>query len=80
MNGRWQTFFQFLKRVRNKTLPVCKKGKEEDPANYRSGNLAFGLCKILKKIMLGVNEKPLNNHAVIGQSQHGFMQGKLINL
>lgn len=55
-------------------FPVFKKGKEEDPTNYRPDNLAFGLGKIIKKTILGVNEKPLKDHAVTGQRQHGFMK------
>ncbi|KAJ7423793.1 rna-directed dna polymerase from mobile element jockey-like [Pitangus sulphuratus] len=45
---------------------VFKKGKKEDPGNYRHGNLSQGP----EKIILGSIEKHLKDNAVTGHSQH----------
>ncbi|TRZ07504.1 hypothetical protein HGM15179_019602 [Zosterops borbonicus] len=51
-------------------------GKKEDPGNYRPVSLTSVPGKIMEKIILGGTEKYLEDNAVIGQSQPGFMRGK----
>ncbi|KAJ7424043.1 hypothetical protein WISP_30579 [Willisornis vidua] len=55
---------------------IFKKGKKEDPRNYKPVNLTSGPGKVMAKIILGGIEKHLKDNAVIGLSQHGFMRGK----
>ncbi|NXL24651.1 RTXE polymerase, partial [Setophaga kirtlandii] len=57
-------------------VPVFKKGKKEDPGNYRSVSLTSVSGKIMEKIILGGIEKHLKDNPVIGHSQHGFLRGK----
>ncbi|GAB0184565.1 mitochondrial enolase superfamily member 1 [Grus japonensis] len=57
-------------------VPVFKKGKKDDPGNYRPVSLTSVPGKIMEKIMLGVIEKHLKDNAVIGHSQHRFVRGR----
>ncbi|GAB0188707.1 mitochondrial enolase superfamily member 1 [Grus japonensis] len=57
-------------------VPIFKKGKKEDPGNYRPVSLTSVPGKIMEKIMLGVIEKHLKDSAVIGHSQHRFVRGR----
>jgi len=57
-------------------VPVFKKGKKEDPDNYRPVSLTLVPVEIMEKVILGVIEKHLRDNAVIGHSQHRFMRGK----
>lgn len=59
-----------------KCCPVFKKGKKEDPGNYRPVSLIWVPAKIIVKVILGVTEKDLRDIAVIGHRQHSFMRGK----
>lgn len=45
-----------------------KKGRKEDPTNYRPVSLTLGPGKIIEKIILGVIEKCLKDNALITQS------------
>uniref|UniRef100_A0A8B9ICY2 Reverse transcriptase domain-containing protein n=1 Tax=Anser brachyrhynchus TaxID=132585 RepID=A0A8B9ICY2_9AVES len=56
-------------------VPIFKKGKEEDPGNYRPVSLTSVPGKITE-IISGVTEAHLGDNAVIGPSQHGFMRGR----
>ncbi|TRZ06616.1 hypothetical protein HGM15179_020490 [Zosterops borbonicus] len=55
---------------------IFKKGKKEDPRNYRPVSLTSVPGKIMKKIILEHIEKHLEANAVISHSQHDFMRGK----
>ena len=51
--------------------PIFKKGKKEDPGNYRPVNLTSILGKIMQLIIKQVEEKKF-----LRSSQHGFTKGK----
>ncbi|KAJ7397925.1 RNA-directed DNA polymerase from mobile element jockey-like protein [Pitangus sulphuratus] len=53
-------------------VPMFKKGKKEDPGNYKPVSLTSTPGKILEKIILGSIEKHLKDNTVIGHRQHGF--------
>jgi len=57
-------------------VPVSKKGKKEDPGNYRPVGLTSVPGKIIEKFILRVTEKHLRDNAVIGCSQHRLKRGK----
>lgn len=52
-------------------IPIFKKGKKEEPGNYRPVSLTSVPGKIME-IILEVIEKHLKDNAVIGQSECGF--------
>lgn len=56
-------------------VPIFKKGKE-DPGNYTPFSLTSVPGKIMEKIILGGIEKYLEDNALNGHSQHGFVWGK----
>ncbi|KAJ7406741.1 rna-directed dna polymerase from mobile element jockey-like [Pitangus sulphuratus] len=47
-------------------VPIFKKGKKEDPGNYRPVSLTSVPGKVMEKIILGSIEKRLKDNAVIG--------------
>ncbi|KAK4811903.1 hypothetical protein QYF61_017427, partial [Mycteria americana] len=57
-------------------IPIFKKGKKDDPGNYRPVSLTSVPGEIMEKIILGVIEKHLKDNTVIEQSQHLFMKGQ----
>ncbi|KAJ7405172.1 hypothetical protein WISP_141573 [Willisornis vidua] len=61
---------------------IFKKGKKEDPRNYRPVSLTSVPGKVVEMFILGSIEKHLKDNAVIGHSQHSFMRGRscLLNL
>ncbi|KFP57002.1 hypothetical protein N323_03318, partial [Cathartes aura] len=46
-------------------VPIFKKGKKEDPGNYKPVSLTSVPGKIMEKVILGVIEKHLRDNAVI---------------
>ena len=57
-------------------VPVFKKGRKEDPTNYRPVSLISVLGKVMEKVILGAIEKHVEDSTVISHSQHGFVRGK----
>lgn len=50
-------------------IPILKKGKDENPGNYRPVSLTSVPGEIMEKIILGVIEKHLRDNSVSGQNQ-----------
>jgi len=55
--------------------PVFKKGKKEDPGNYRPVSLNSILGKMMEQLILEVIIKQVKEKKVIRSSQHGFTKG-----
>jgi len=55
---------------------VFKKGKKEDPGNYRPVSLTSILGKTMEQLILEVIIKQVEEKKVIRSSQHGFTMGK----
>ncbi|GAB0210180.1 mitochondrial enolase superfamily member 1 [Grus japonensis] len=56
--------------------PVFKKGKKEDPGNYRPVSLTSIPGKVIEQLILGVINKHVEEKKVTGSGQHGFTKGK----
>ena len=61
---------------RASVVPIFKKGKKEEPGNYRPVSLTSITSKILEQIVKRSLCKHLENKAVITRSQHGFVKNK----
>uniref|UniRef100_A0A670IGU3 Reverse transcriptase domain-containing protein n=1 Tax=Podarcis muralis TaxID=64176 RepID=A0A670IGU3_PODMU len=57
-------------------VPIFKKGKREDPNNYRPVSLTSIPGKILEQIIKQTVCEHLERNAVITNSQHGFLKNK----
>lgn len=56
-------------------VPVFKKDRRDNPANYRPISLTSLVCKVMEHVVLSHIQKHLSLHNILTLLQHGFRQG-----
>ncbi|PKU41649.1 rna-directed dna polymerase from mobile element jockey- hypothetical protein [Limosa lapponica baueri] len=72
----WRTGEVPKDRRKANVIPVFKKGKKEDPGNYRPVSLASIPGNVMEWLILGAISKHMEETKAIRSNQHGFTKGK----